>query len=471
MEGPRAARYGRLRIRHTAQLLERERHYRVKRFRESARPDPKAFSDPLNIEAGGNLHVHLSANQNGSVSVDESELPNPPIGIFDAAPYQRYWPGPAKLVRGNLEKIPASPRSILIVGLTAVGDVLHFLPVACALRARFPKARIGWAVQDKARVIVEGRPDLDRVHVFERFRWARGLISPWRLPGTISEILAFKRELADERYELLLDVQGTIKSAMINWISGVPIRVGFEPPLANELNHLSTNYRVALPTRRIHRSKRALGLLQGIGMESSGPQASYLVPEKALSEVDSELNALDLSGRRYVLIHPGTSARGAWRRWPLERFAAVAKAAGSALGLKPLFALGPVERAWKKDLQGCFSGSEPRIVEPSSLAHLAAFLKRAACFFGCDSGPLHLASSMSVPTVGLYGPTDPALCGPVYPPAVLVLKGLKCPKCGANHCKHDVPRMESITVPEAVRGLELLQELISSGKCEENRSS
>ena len=383
--------------------------------------------------------------------------PDPPIGVFDAAPYREYDPGPPGFADpAEARRVPRDPGGILVVGLTAAGDVLHFLPVAVALRRAFPRARIGWVVQDKARAIVEGRRDLDSVVVFERQRWAHGLLSPFSASVTFGEILAFKRELAAGGYDLLVDPQGTAKSAFVNLLSGVPCRIGFARGFCRELNHLTTTARVVLPTRRMHRVRKSLALLSAAGINVAEHAARYEVQEASRAEADLMLDRAGLAGKRFMLVHPGTSAFGARKRWPAERFGEMADRAHAEFGLIPAFVIGPMERFLR---DGLLSGvkSAPRVaLEPSSLSHLGALISRAACLVGCDSAPLHLASALRVPVVGLYGPTDPVLFAPYYPPAVVVVKGLPCPECGEPHCNHPVPRMDAIAVDDVMEGLRML---------------
>ncbi len=393
---------------------------------------------------------------------DAAPFPDPPVGVFDAAPYRAYHPGPAVLDRPVAGLPPASPpRRILVVGLTAVGDVLHFLPVAVALRRAFPAAEIDWVVQDKARGIVEGRPELSRVFVFERHRWARALLHPARVVPTLGEILASVRGLRSRGYDLLVDPQGTVKSALVNLASGAPLRVGFARGFGREFNHLTLTARVRLPVRRMHRVRKSLALLEACGIPVDDHAARVEAAPEALAAADRELVRAGVGGRPLLLLHPGTSAFGARKRWPLDRFGALADRAHAELGLVPVFVLGPIERAWRDAL---FAGirTAPRVaVEPGSLAGLAGLLARATCFLGSDSAPLHLASNLRVPVVGLYGPTDPVLFAPYYPPAVVVVQGLACPRCGAPHCNHPVPRMEAISVDMAMEGLRLVRRLTS----------
>jgi len=394
----------------------------------------------------------------------------PAEGIFDARVYRALEPGLSRVTPpAALSTFPPDPRAILVVGLTAAGDVLHFLPVAVALRHAYPEAKLGWVVQEKGRAIVEGRPDLDRIHVFERHRWQAGLLNPLSAPRTAGEIAAAVRGIRGEGYGVLFDPQGTAKSALVNALSGVACRVGFARGFCREMNYLATNVHVELPTRRMHRVRKSLALLEAVGIPTAEHDARFEVPPAALAGAEKLLAAAGLGGARFAVIHPGTSVFGARKRWPPERFGAAADRLHADFGLVPVFVLGPVERAWKEEL---FAGvkAAPRLaLEPSSLAELGAVLSRASLFLGCDSAPLHLASALRIPTVGLYGPTDPVLFAPWYPPAVVVVKGLPCPECGTPHCNHRVPRMEAITVEEAMAGARKVLELTASAPITDNQ--
>ena len=397
------------------------------------------------------------------LSAPAASPPDPPIGVFDARSYQEYRPAPARLTgtprrpEAGDAAAPRAPRGILVVGLTASGDVLHFLPVAVALRKAFPEAKLGWVVQDKARVVLDGFAGIDEVHIFERLRWARGLISPARVVATLREILSSAGALRSGGYDLLVDPQGTAKSALVNLAGGVPARVGFSREYGREFNFLTTTARVALPTKRMHRVRKSLALLEAMGIDTREHAVTWTVPEEAQERADRDLERLGLGGKPFMVIHPGTSEFGARKRWPLERFGELADRARAELGLAPVFALGPIERAWEPGLLRAMRSEPKTVVHPASLAHLAGLLRRAACFTGCDSAPLHLASNLRTPVVGLYGPTDPVLFSPYYPPAVVVVKGLPCSRCGAPHCNHKVPRMEAILVDEVLEGIRMVR--------------
>lgn len=387
-------------------------------------------------------------------------VPVPPIGVYDARAFTGPEPGPPAIVRGA-HRVAAlgTPRRVLVVGLTAAGDVLHFLPLASAVRRAWPGARVEWVVQEKARAVVEGQPGLDRIHVFERHRWAAGLRSPLRGLATVDEILAFRRGLRAARPDLLLDPQGTVKSAIVNVLAGAPLRVGFARGFGRELNALSLNVTVVLPTRRMHRVRKSLWLLKALGVTVDGAPARYAIPPDAQAAADATLAALGLVPGGFALMHPGTSAFGARKRWPVDRFGALARRLRADRGWRTLFSLGPVERGWREGLLGPAGDAGPAATEPESLAHLAGLMARAAVVIGSDSAPVHLASNLRVPVVALFGPTDPVLFAPFYPPSVVVVQGLPCPACGAPHCNHSVPRMEAITVEHVLEGVALVMRL------------
>jgi ADP-heptose:LPS heptosyltransferase len=206
----------------------------------------------------------------------------------------------------------------------------------------------------------------------------------------------------------------------------------------------------------MHRVRKSLALLRAIGVEAPGAGTVFEVPAAVQAEADRELERAGLAPGAFAVLHPGTSAFGARKRWPLERFGMVADRVHDEHGLIPVFALGPIERPWREALLAGVRRAPVRVLEPASLAHLAAVLRRAACLIGSDSAPLHVASALRTPVVGLYGPTDPVLFAPFYPPAVVVVQGLPCPRCGAPHCNHPVSRMEAITPDQVMAGVALL---------------
>lgn len=303
----------------------------------------------------------------------------------------------------------ASIRRMLLIRLSAVGDVINTLPAVSALRASFPDAHLTFVVEDKAADVILRHPDLNQVIVFPRRKW-RGA---WTRAETRREVARYVRGLRTPRHDVLLDFQGNLKSALHDVVAGVPVRIGFARSYAKEMNYLFTNVRVAPPTLRQNRVEKNLALLGPLGVDLGA--ARYRLPDAPESArlVADFLASVGVRADEFVLMHPGTSDYGSQKRWSLERFAQLADAIESELSLRVLVAWGPSERSMADEIA---SNSRAIVgLETRSLLDLAELIRAARVFVGADSGPLHLASAVGAPSVALFGPKDPAIYGPYNP--------------------------------------------------------
>jgi lipopolysaccharide heptosyltransferase I len=304
-----------------------------------------------------------------------------------------------------------SIRRILAVRLSAVGDVINTLPAVTALRSSFPGAWIAFAVEDKAKDVVIGHPDINEVIVFPRKRWGKGLWNPLKLVRTLGELTRYLREIQEKKFDVVLDFQGNLKGALHSWFSGVPVRIGFAKGHCEELNHWFSTIRVAPASERINRVEKFLALLHPLGVPPT--VGKYRLPPSPESRESVTRFLESIGGGPYVLIHPGTSLFGKAKRWPLDRFADLANRIVEALRFKVVVAWGPGERPMAEAIVK--NSKAMMAMETRSLLELAELLRRATLFIGADSGPLHLASAVGVPSVALFGPKDPAVYGPFNP--------------------------------------------------------
>jgi heptosyltransferase-1 len=314
---------------------------------------------------------------------------------------------------------PRDIRRILLVRLSALGDVVNTLPAVSAVREAFPQARIGYVVEDRCRDVVQGHPAIDRVYVYPRKRWQSDFFRFWRWGRLISEVRAFFREIRAERYEVALDFQGNLKGALHAWLSGIPERIGFARGHCNELNWLFSPVRVRPATE--YRVEKFLSLLGPLGIAPARPR--YVFPRSAESQDRARrfLAELKWAAGDYIVLHPGTSEFGKIKRWPLDRFGALAKRLAGE-GHKVLVVWGPGERQMA-DAIAAEGGPGVRIaMETRSILDLAELIAGARVFVGADSGPLHIASAVGVRSVALFGPKDPAVYGPYNPLGRVVYK-------------------------------------------------
>ena len=280
--------------------------------------------------------------------------------------------------------------NILIVRLGALGDIVHAVPAAAALRRAFPDARLDWLVDAKHRAIVDLVTVVDRTIPLER--------------PSLAGWTAAVRMLRQVRYDVAIDLQGLLKSAVLARGSGAARVVGFS------IWHLREKtarpfYSDAHEAEGGHVIAKNLRLLRAVGVEDDEirfPLADP--PSAALDELRPRLG-----GRPFALINPGA----AWpnKRWAPERFGELAAFLHEACGLAPVVLWGPGEEALARQVIAAASGAAieaPR----TGLADLVALARASSLVISGDTGPLHLATAVGTPTVSLFGPTDPARNGP-----------------------------------------------------------
>lgn len=326
---------------------------------------------------------------------------------------------------------------VLILRLSAMGDVINTLPALSAIRAGFPRAFLGWMVEDRFAELLRGHPWIDRVHVVPRKKWRR----EWW--GALSGIGAFVREVRRERYDLVLDFQSNLKSSAYGLLSGVRRRIGFARGHCREQSYLLRNIHIVPPAARIHRVLKNLSVAAYLGAPTDA--AGYRLPDSPESEGRVRAFLVSRGLTKYAVIHPGVSEYGKIKRWSPERYSALA----DRIGLPVVVTWGPGERELAERVA---SGHGILAMETRSLLDLAELIRRASLFVGCDSGPLHLASAVGTPCVGLYGPKDPVLYRPYNPRHRIVVK---------EGSAGDL--MDAITVDDALAAVaDLLQECASS---------
>jgi lipopolysaccharide heptosyltransferase I len=308
----------------------------------------------------------------------------------------------------------SEPRRVLVVRLSAIGDVVNTLPAVTLLRHARPDAFLGFAVEDRARDVVVGHPLLDRVHVFPRRRW-RGLLTSTRPRCWLQlsrELRGYVRELRAERYDVVLDEQSNLKGAVHALASGAARRIGFARGHDYELNHLLSTEQVTPPAAHPHRVDKFVSLLGALGV--TGDERTYVLPEDlaARARVEQYLTEAALAPRSFVVLHPGTSDHGAEKRWPAEHFAALARLVAGTLGRPVLITWGPGEEELARRVCDESGGTARLAPRTGSLLDLAELLRNAALFVSADTGPMHLAVAAGVTCVALFGPKNPAVYGP-----------------------------------------------------------
>jgi len=328
---------------------------------------------------------------------------------------------------------------VAITRLSAIGDAIMSMPLACALRQHYPDAFITWIAEPGAGAILKGHACIDELVVLPK-GWLKS-------PRTVMQL---RKRLHAMQIDIALDPQSLSKSAIAAWLTGARHRIGFQSPRGRELSVLINNTRHKL--RQKHVVDSQLELLQYLGIEQPGVQ--FQIPRDAAAEqvVDRFLDESQIAGT-FASINPGAG----WdsKLWPADRFGLVAKYLGEQHGIRSIVVwAGEKERAWAEEIAQV--AGQHAVVSPATrLPELAALLRRASLFVSSDTGPAHLAAAVGTPVVGLFGPTLPKVTGPYGDQHVAVQAFLQT---GASLRRRYTPNtaMLAITVEDVYRACDVI---------------
>ncbi len=330
---------------------------------------------------------------------------------------------------------------ILIVRTSALGDVVHCLPVLTALRRHLPAARIGWVLEERLAPLLAGHPGLDELIPIRTRAWRRRPLSL----STLREFAAFVTALDRFCAEIALDLMGNHKGGAIAALTLADRRIGLARPFRREPSSAIWISESAVP-EGVHAVERALAVLGPLGLHPESVDFGAAALPNAGSGAAAE--------RPFVLIHPG--AGWANKRYPPEWWGEVAATLGSRAGLESRVAWGPGEEGLAGRVEAA-SGGRARALAAPDLPLLVSLLRRATLVLGGDTGPVHLAHALGTPVLCLMGPTDPARNGPYAAPERALWKRLPCSFC---HQRLEETKACLLELPPrlvAERALELLR--------------
>ena len=333
-------------------------------------------------------------------------------------------------------------RKILLIKLSAVGDVVHTFPVLNKLRRRYPAARLDWLVTPGIAELLQHNPAISNVIEFARDERS----APWRLAPFVAAARLVAQLRAVE-YDLVIDLQGQLRSGFFAFTSGAPVRIGFDKPRADIWKTLSrkipaearkhawqgaregswlayTDF-IALPTLDIHPVERYLGVGPMLGLDDGPADFSFPIPQEARARIDALVDYYEIAKAKLLVMAPGTN----WetKEWRREAFAEVARHF-----MKNSFAVTLIgserERALCDEVAKLAPGAI-NLAGETTLSELAALISRATICVTNDSGPMHLAVALGRPVVSIFGPTDPVWAGPYRRDGAVLRADLPCSPC------------------------------------------
>lgn len=358
-------------------------------------------------------------------------------------------PLPSPDIGGELKAADKRSPRILIVRVSAIGDVIHGIPVLCALREAYPNAFLAWVAEGTAGDVLDGHPALDELVRVPR-RW-------WKLPR---EVWQMRKRLRSMRFDIAIDLQCLTKSAITAWLSGAPRRIGKSGAEGRELSRWFNNELV--DASGTHVLENYLSMLQPLGIVS--PAVKFDLPERAAEAefVDRFLQTSGLVGRRYAVLNPGAG----WpsKIWPAERYGALAKYLHEVHGVSSVAAWGLKTELPLAETIVNMSGGHAQMAPPTTMMQLAALCRRAALFVGSDTGPMHLAVAVGTPTISMHGPSWSGWCG-AYGQQNIRLQIRYEDGSSLERRRADDAAMRAITVDMAAHACDQLLRLNAVRKC------
>lgn len=338
---------------------------------------------------------------------------------------------------------------ILLIKPSALGDVVHTLPVLVKLRARYPEARIDWLITPENADLVRHHPDLSGVVLFPRKDYARfgrswsATMAPFRLLSAIRR----------GRYDLVIDLHGQLRSALLVMASGAPVRVGFDRPVrrdeairsgdcsaipgnhgwtgAREGSWLAYTHRIPIPTLDVHAVDRYLWVGEMLGFDDRPPALGIHLAHGESDRIEDLLRSHGLGAKPVAVLVPGTI----WetKHWHVEGFAQVGRhlmAEGKSVVIAGTSRDLPRSRAIAAACPGAVD-----LCGQTSVAGLVALIRRAAICVTNDSGSMHVAVAVDTPVVSVFGPTNPVWIGPYGRPHAVVRADVGCAPCNLRRLR------------------------------------
>jgi lipopolysaccharide heptosyltransferase I len=370
---------------------------------------------------------------------------------------------------------------ILLIKPSALGDVVHTIPVLVKLRARYPRARIDWLITPENAEVVRCHPALSNVILFARRDFSkRG--RRWRAFVSFFDLL---KQIREAKYDLVVDMHGQVRSAFFALISGATVRIGFDRPIkrtltisaehdlknvpshgwrgAREGSWIAYTHRIPIPTLDVHAIDRYLWVGDLLGFDDNPPDLAIHLSPEAVHNVERLLKEKGVQpSQPLIVLVPGTI----WetKHWTIEGFAGVARhflCQGFAVALA----------GTKRDQPRCrqITAAAPGTCDLSGKtnpAELAALIKRAEVAVTNDSGSMHVAASLDKPMVSVFGPTNPVHIGPYERPESVVRVDLPCSPCNyrrLSQCPFDHACMRQVTSAMVVERVRKILSIAKSG--------
>jgi lipopolysaccharide heptosyltransferase I len=340
----------------------------------------------------------------------------------------------------------APMKKILIVKLSAIGDVVQALPALEAIKNAFPASSVTWIVEEAAAGILEGHPQIDTLLVSGRKSWVRMLGHPRTFREGVLKIAAFLRALRATRYDIAIDLQGLFKSGILVGSARADRKIGFGG--SRELASCFLNERLPPYDKNKHALERYLDVARYLGAKEVSSSCTLPIG-KERSAIEQRLSDAGLKRKPLIIINP--VARWETKLWPEQNFAALADRLIAEKRATIIFTGSGADHATVARILNMMDRDAVNWAGQTTLKELAALASLADLFVTTDTGPMHLAAAANAKVLALFGPTAPWRTGPYGRSHIVVRAELACSPCFKRKCTDAIRCMGMITVDDVMR--------------------
>lgn len=336
-------------------------------------------------------------------------------------------------------------KNILVVKLSAIGDVIHALPVSYAIKETFPEAHLTWVVEPPAYDILRDNPYIDEILIFEKKKFKS-------IGGFLENIGPFKDKIHQRKYDAALDLQGLFKSASIAYVSGAPLKLG-------TCNMREMSDKVSRPVVGPHANGHIVERYLDVAREL-GCKVNKVVFPMVVTDKDKDIARKVMAqcgyreGNRYVVFAVGAN----WpnKRWPAKYFAELSDYLYERKIVPVIIGGGAVDEATAGEINGYTEIPPVNLVGRTSLKQLAYVIQNAEAVIGGDTGPVHLSAGLGIKTIMLMGPTDANRNGPYGQLENAIEADHDCKYCWKRACPKGLDCLARITPAQVIKKLEQL---------------
>lgn len=321
------------------------------------------------------------------------------------------------------------PKKILVIKPSSLGDIVHSLPFLNAVKDTFPSAEIHWVIAKGLEGILENHPMVKRLWIINKDQWK----NLKRIKETAMEFKSLFKELENESYDIVIDLQGLLRSGILAYATRASVRVGFKE--AREGSRLFYTHKIK-GGREIHAVDRYLKIASAIGCDIGN--VKFPMP---LIKESENIRKLKEDIGDYAVLVPG--ARWKTKRWPPANFGKLA----SMLDIKTIIVGSTSDAEIAEGIEFCSGGKAKALAGKTDIKELISIIRGARCAITNDSGPMHIAAAFGIPVVAIFGPTNPVKTGPYGRNHIIVKSDIECAPCYKKNCK-GVKCMNGVSVEE-----------------------